>query len=107
MEKHGFITKKEFKEQCNCHVYTGYNGGKIRINALFFDFKQGTTEDGKFFAGYKYMVYSNVRNITKKDLLNRFYEWVIEQVHPAYYINYKYAETDLKRFKPGLSLQTN
>ena len=104
MEKHGFMTRKAFKEQCSFHEYTGYNGGRIKINAIFFDFKQGTTDDGKFFAGYKYMVYSNVRNITKKDLLSRFYEWVIEQVHLAHYIDCKYAETDLERFKPGLSL---
>jgi len=99
------MTKKDFKEMVSDHTYTGWNGHKVRINALFFDFKQGTTEDGKYFGGYKYMVNSNVKNISKAELYNYLYQWVTEKiVHLPWYINYKYAETDEKRFKPGLSL---
>jgi hypothetical protein len=101
MEKNDRMTKKAFKELCNFQTYTGH---RVKINAIYFDFKQGTDDDGKFFIGYKYMFYSNVKNISKQDLFNRFYEWIFDQVHPTNYIRYRYAENDQKRFKVSLSL---
>ena len=99
------ITKKEFKEMCTNQTYTGWNGQRIRINAFFFDFKQGTTADGKYFGGYKYRISTNVKNASKAELLNDFYNWVTGKIQqPYYYEDYRYAETDEKRFKVPLGL---
>jgi hypothetical protein len=99
------MTKKEFKEMVSDHTYTGWNGKRIRVNAFFFDFKQGTTEDGKYFGGYKFRVSTDVRNCSKAELLNEFYNWVTGKTQQVpWYVDYRYAETDVQRFKPGLSL---
>lgn len=88
------ITKKRFKELVYSNVYTG---GGIRINAMFVDWKE------RF--GYKFMVYGNVKDISKKDLFNVLYDWVNNEIQPPYKVAYKYAETDDKRFKIQLSLR--
>ena len=90
---------------CTNQTYTGWNGHRIRINAFFFDFKQGTTADGKYFGGYKFMVSTDIKNYKKAELLDFFYQWVTEKIpQPNYYIKYKYAETDEKRFKVPIGL---
>ena len=99
------ITKKEFKEMCLSHTYTGWNGVSIRINSIFFGYKQGTLPNGKYFGGYQFMVSTNVKNYKKAELLNIFYQWVTGKIEqPNYYIKYKYVETDEERFKIPLSL---
>jgi hypothetical protein len=99
------MTKKEFKERCTDQTYTGWNGHRIRINAFFFDWKSGETADGKYFGGYKYMVSTNVKNLSKVELFNYLYLWVTEQIaNLPWYINYQYAENDTNRFKIPLSL---
>jgi hypothetical protein len=100
------MTQKDFKLECNDQTYTGWNGKRIRINAFFFDYKSGTTKEEKRFAGYQFMVNANVKDCTKAELLKEFYKWVTSEGehHLPWWINYRYAETDLKRFKISLSM---
>jgi len=102
------MTKKEFKAGCNEQTYTGWNGHKIRINAFFFGWLSG--EDmatGKRFAGYKYMVSTNVKNISKAKLFDLFYKWVENGENLPYYVDYKFAQFDIDRFKVSLSIKSN
>ena len=100
------MTKKEFKEQCRCETYTGH---RTKVNAIFYDWKQGDI-DGKYFGGYKYRVQANIKNCNKKELFNILYDWVNKGIHPDVHIRsysligYKYAESDEQRFKIPLSL---
>lgn len=101
-------TKKKFKADCNEQTYTGWNGKKIRINAFFFDWKSGEDKAiGRSFAGYKYMVSSNVMNISKAKLFDLFYKWVENGEDLPYYVDYKYAINDIDRFKVPLSIKSN
>jgi hypothetical protein len=93
------MTKKEFKELTDYHVYTGTGYNRIKTNVIFFGWK--VTETGR---GFKQAVASESRNCTKAELFNYLYDWVINQVEPPYYVRYKYAETDDQRFKVPLSL---
>lgn len=100
------MTKKEFKELCNSQTYSGWNGKRIRINAFFYDLKQGVTPDGKYFGGYKYRITSNVNDLTKKDLFDEFYNHVIKGLpfRWDWLVDYRVAETDEDRRKVPLSL---
>jgi len=103
------MTKKEFKEICNCQVYTGRgrNFIQIKINALYFDFKQGTNKD-RYFGGYKYRISANVKDMPKAELFNLAYElWTGKKsikYDLPWYVDCKNAETDDQRFKIQLSL---
>ena len=90
------MTKKDFKERCSFHTYTR---GREKHNAIFFDWQN--TDQGR---GFKFAVAVSRENSTKKDLLNDLYNWVINGVEPSWWIRYKYAETDSKRFKTPLAL---
>ena len=101
------MTKKEFKTECSEQTYVGWNGKRIRINAFFYGWRSG--EDmatGKSFAGYQYMVSSNVKNLSKAELFKVFYEWVVNQAELPWYVNYKYAQFDTDRFKVSLSIKS-
>ncbi len=94
------MTKKAFKEKCSFHEYVDYNGHRIKHNVIYFDWKDcGTTR------GYKYAVALDIKNGTRKELFDALYDWVTKEIVPVWYIRYKYAETDDKRFKVGLSLK--
>ena len=88
------ITKKEFREQCDFHVYTGWNGKRTRINAIYIG-HNGT--------GFKYAVASDIENCTKAELLNIAYDFVVNEKPVPYYVFSKYARTDAERFKVPLS----
>ena len=97
------MTKKDFKEMVGDHTYTGWDGHRIRINALFFDWKQGDV-NGKYFGGYKFMVAGNVKDISKKELFDLLYKLVNNiMVELPRYVKYRHVTTDEQRFKPGLS----
>jgi len=101
------MTKNEFKKSCIDQTYTGWDGHKIKINAFYFDYKEG--EDiatGRYFRGYKYQVASNVKNITKAKLFDLFYKWVENSENLPYYVDYKYAFFDIDRFKISLTSNT-
>ena len=89
------MTKKEFKSKCSFHEYVGYNGHKIKHNVIYFDHKEN---------GFKYAVALDIKNGTRKELFDALYNWVTKDIVPTWYIRYKFAETDDKRFKVGLSL---
>lgn len=96
------MTKQQFKSECDFHVYTG---GGNRINAIYFDWKSGTTDDGQRYNGFKYMVYADTKDMLRKDLFNELWQWVTEQIQqPSYMVQYRYAVTDAKRFKVPLSI---
>lgn len=95
------MTKKEFREYCDIHQY-GRKRGQVRI-AIYFGWKTGELPDGKMFGGYKYMVKAQQANHKTQDLMNILYDWVHKEVQPPYTVEYKYAETDEKRFKVSLS----
>jgi hypothetical protein len=96
------MTKQEFKQECDVHVYTG--SGK-RINAIYFDWKQGTDADGNRYQGFKYMVYADTKDMLRTELYNELWQWVTEQIQqPSYMVQSRYAVTDTKRFKVPLSL---
>ena len=84
------ITKKEFKERCH---FSEYGDGRRKRNAIFFD----RTEDG-----YKYMVKTTVQNAKKNELFNILYDWVVNEIIPDWWVEYKYAHTDNDRFKVPL-----
>jgi hypothetical protein len=88
------MTKSDFKKECYTTIY---KGNRIKINAIFFDWKQNNNKES--FQGYKYMVKSNVLNCSKKELFDIMYNWVNNEVQPPYYVLYKYAITDKERFK--------
>ena len=91
------ISKKSFKERCSFHTYTGWNG--FKHNVIYFDYQE--TEKGK---GFKYAVAMNVKNGTKAELFEAFYQWVCNSIELPWYIRYKYANDDENRFKVSLSL---
>ncbi len=93
------ITKKAFKELCSFHEYTGWNGHRTKHNVIYFDW-----QDTKNAKGFKYAVAMDIKNGTKAELFNVLYDWVTKEVQPIWYVRYKYAETDDKRFKVALSL---
>lgn len=96
------LTKKQFKTQCSFHEY---GRGKRKINAIFFDW--ATDERG---TGFKYMISGVVDDILKAELFDYFYEWVMDKIEGKYminlpwYVNYKHAIRDTKRFKVPLSM---
>jgi hypothetical protein len=90
------MTKKEFKERCSFHTYTGWNGRRIKHNAIYFDWQAGS--------GFKYAVAMNIVDGTKAELFEAMYKWLFESIALPYYIRYRCAESDEKRFKVGLSL---
>ena len=98
------MTKKQFKSECREQTFTGWDGHRIKVNAFSFDFKV-VTIDNIHYAGFKYMVYADVKNCSKADLLNWFYKWVIKEENLPPHILYKYASTDDKRFKLSLSIK--
>ncbi len=85
------MTKKEFKERCSFHVY---GKGQSKRNAIYHDYKPSM--------GFKYMVKAEVRNATKNELFNVLYDWVIKEEIPSWWVEYRYAENDDKRFKISL-----
>lgn len=93
------MTKKEFKSMVDFHVYRGRG---VKINAIFFDWK--TDEKTGHSLGYKFMVKTDVRNAGKAELFNEFYKWVMLNVPLPWYIDYKYADSDNKRFKVPISM---
>jgi len=94
------MTKKQFKEMCYDNVYTG--GGR-RINAFHFDHKAGEI-DNRTYRGYKYRVSADTKDMTKKELFQAFYDWIYKEIELPWYVDYKFAETDEKRFKVSLSI---
>jgi len=93
------MTRKEFNEKCDFHVYTGWNGHRVKHNVIYFDYKQ--TDEGR---GFKYAVAMDIQNGTKAELVKILHDWIVNEVEPPWYVRYKYAETDAQRFKVGLSL---
>jgi len=104
------MTKKEFKSKTADQVYTGRN---IKVNALYFDFQRGsmpfTTPEGlrieKIFAGFAFMVRANSKDISKKELQNALYNWVVkgEKVINEK-ITCRQATTNFERFKMPISI---
>jgi len=92
-------TKKEFKERCSFHLYTGVGYNRTKTNVIFFDWQD--TENGR---GFKYGVAADRTNCSKADLFKHLFEWVTKEVSLPYYVRYKFAETDANRFKTPISL---
>ena len=104
------MTKKDFIKDCDFHVYTG-RGQKH--NVIYFDYKTVYDENAKtdellgkpiIARGFKYAVALDIQHGTKADLIKHAYNWIVKQINLPYYVRYRYAETDTKRFKPTLSL---
>jgi hypothetical protein len=93
------MTKKEFKEYCDFHKYTGA-GRENDITALFYDWK--SNEEGH---GFKYCVYARTQNASRTELLNVLYDFVTGKIEDIqeYYINIFVAQTDKQRFKVPIS----
>ncbi len=85
------MTQKDFKERCSFHQY---GGGQRKKNAIFFDWK--SDEAGR---GFKFMVKTSIQNNTRAELFKILWDWVINEIQPDYFIDYKYAATDADRFK--------
>ena len=104
------MTKKDFIKDCDFHVYTGHG---IKHNVIYFDYKtvyDETVEPDELLGkpviarGFKYGVALDIKDGTKAELINHAYNWIVKEINLPYYVRYKYAETDAKRFKVGLSL---
>jgi len=90
------MSKKALKELASHHLYKGYG---VRTNVFYFDWLETSKR-----RGFKYAVASDTENTTKAELFDVLYNWVVNEVQPPYYVRYKFAETDEKRFKVGISL---
>ena len=93
------LTKKEFKENCDFHLYTG---NRERHNVIYYDWK--VTEEGR---GFKYAIAARRDLCTKKRLTDLFYEMVKD--HNAvnmfpHYIRYRIRLHDKDRFRVPLAL---
>ena len=88
--------KKDFKEQCSFHEY---GRGKNKRNAIYFDWKTDTTNNA---VGFKYLVKGRVEDLPKKELFDVLYNWVINEIQPPWYVEYRFALTEDKRFKVAL-----
>ena len=95
------MTKKQFKEKSLYQNYIHRGGG---VHAFYYDY---TTD------GYKWLVYcrkkillpdGTMQSITKDELFNAFYQLVVNNIVLPYYYQYKFAETDEKRFKIKISI---
>jgi hypothetical protein len=85
------MTRKDFKEKCDVHQY---GRGYRKRNAIYFDWKD------RF--GYKFMVKASIQNAKRVELYRILYDWVFKQIEPPYYVEYKYASNNNKRFKVSL-----
>jgi len=107
------MTKKDFIKDCDFHVYTGWNGQRIKHNVIYFDHKVIYDESAEpdelmgkpvIARGWKYGVALDIKDGTKAELIKHAYNWIVKEINLPWYVRYKYAETDAKRFKPALSL---
>jgi len=89
------MTKKEFKDRCSFHQY---GRGKSKKNAIFFDW-MSEEKNGKYCVGFKYMVKTSIENMTRAELFQTLWNWVMKGVEPQWWVQYKYAENDEDRFK--------
>ena len=90
------MTKKEFKERCSFHEY---GKGQNKRNAVYFDWKD---DYENHIHGFKFMVKAPVKEVKKQELFNILYDWVINEQPVPWYVEYRYAYTDDKRFKVSL-----
>jgi len=93
------MTKKDFKLICSFHVY---GKGLNKTNAIYFDWKSKFSYDHNY-AGFKYMVHSNVQRYNKQQLFDIAYLW-FTQITYTPECPYRFADTDEKRFKVSLTL---
>ena len=94
------MTKAEFLERADYHRYTGAGRTTGDLNALFYDWKQGTTTDNKIFVGYKYCVWARACNATKKELVDLLYAFITGKIEDTpWYVQLTVALTDKQRFK--------
>lgn len=90
------MTKKAFKEMCSFHEY---GRGQQKRNAIYFDWKSDVKSNA---VGFKFMVKANVQYCKRNELFNAMYDWVTKSIQPDWFIQYRFAETDEKRFKVSL-----
>ena len=109
------MTKKEFKELCSFHLFTG---GRERHNVIFFDWKGTVSEGSCYFdeetqkyvqkerRGFKYGVASRTgkEGCSKAELFNQLFNWVVNEEPVDWFVRYKFAADDSQRFKTPLSL---
>ena len=93
------ITKKKFRELCSFHEY---GKGQTKRNAIYFDWLPWNGDVENHIEGYKYMVKARVENAKKSELFDILYNWVVNEVPVPWYVEYRYAHTDDKRFKVSL-----
>ena len=93
------MTKKEFNSQLSHHIY---GKGKEKRNALYFGYRSFRDEKGNSINGFKYMVKGTLRDLKLQELKDVMYNWVVNEIQPPWYVEYRYAETDEKRFKVSL-----
>jgi len=90
------MTKKAFKERCSFHEY---GSGRQKRNAIYFDWKSDVKNNA---VGFKFMVKANIVDCKRNELFNAMYDWVTKSIQPDWFIQYRFAETDDKRFKVSL-----
>ena len=94
------ISKKEFIQRCSFHEY---GRGRNKRNAIYYDYRQGTDENGNLFSGFRFMVKAVSCDAGKKELTNILYDKVTEKIEQVpWYVNYRYAKEDKDRFKVSL-----
>jgi len=105
------MTKKDFIKNCDFHVYTG--GGGKKHNVIYFDYKIIRDENAEpdelmgkpiIARGFKYGIALDIKDGTKAELIKLAYNWIVKEIELPWYVRYKLAETDVKRFKVPLSL---
>lgn len=104
------MTKKDFIKDCDFHVYTG---SRQKYNVIYFDYKVIRDENAEpdelmgkpiIARGFKFGVALDIKNGTKAELIKHAYNWIIKGIELPWYVRYKLAENDAKRFKVPLSL---
>jgi len=86
------VSKDKFKQYAHDTVY---GLGFKKRNALFYGYRDGR---------WKYMVWSPVELMTKKELMDEFYDWVINHKPLSDWVRYKIAKNEYQMFKIPVSL---
>lgn len=86
------VSKKIFKDHSHDTVY---GRGTTRKNAFFYGYKD---------TRWKFMVWAPLDLITKKDLMDEFYNWVILHKPLSDFVRFKIAKNESQMFKIPVSL---
>lgn len=90
------LSKKEFKDGCNEHVY---GKGQTKRNAIYYG--EMLDNDGNW-RGFQYMIKAQVCQCKLQELRNMLYLWVTGETDRPFCVETKYANTIEEAFKVSI-----